>query len=148
MKVIVRVPPPLDKRHKSWRRDLTGIDSSKKDGYAFMSDHWLKSDRLEEEELGSYLLFYDEEGSQKNKEPIVRVMKVKIPPPNSSHAELEEVMRAEGWDWALELRGKVSALFFQPPEARDDHILIAISAMRKLVDEERSYVLEYLNQED
>lgn len=83
-------------------------------------------------------MLYDEEGSHKNREPTVRISRV------TASGELEELLRADGWNWALELRDHALKFFEEPEESRGNLIEIAVEAMSKLTEEERSYVLESL----
>jgi hypothetical protein len=133
-KITVTIPGPVDPDLKSWRRNLTGIDKSKKYGYAFLFDKWLEGGKEVDLELGSYLLFYDEE----EKTAVVRVMKV-------LEDGLVKVMEATGRNWSAELRNKVAKLF---EEDRSEILDKAIQIMKQLTPEERSYVNDILNDED
>ena len=103
MKKIIEIPSARDSRWKSWRRELTGVDVTKTTGYAFQGD-WLTAGRKAELEVGSYVLIYDEIGSAKHHKPEVQICKV-------TEEDLQEVLAAEGWSWALDLRDAAAELY-------------------------------------
>jgi hypothetical protein len=113
--VKVRVPSPRDSRFKSWARLITGVDRSRKDGYAFQGP-WLRRGRLDELPALALILLYDEVGSRRHHHPEVEVVQVQE---DGSLAQVEDdrgLLRAEGWDWALLLRDRVAALLDAAPE--------------------------------
>jgi hypothetical protein len=113
--VKVRVPSPRDSRFKSWARLITGVDRSRKDGYAFQGP-WLRRGRLDELPVQALVLLYDEVGSRRYHHPEVEVLRVQG---DGSLAQVEDdrgPLRAEGWDWALLLRDRVAALLGAAPE--------------------------------
>ena len=73
--VKVRVPAPKDGRFKSWARLITGVDRSRKDGYAFQGP-WLRRGRLDELPALALVLLYDEVGSRRHHHPEVEVLRV------------------------------------------------------------------------
>ena len=129
MKIIVDIPPSSDRRFKSWAKQLTGVDVKKTDGYAFLGD-FLKLGRKAELDVGSFILFYDEEGSTKCHEPFVQVCEVTL------DGSFEQLVFTSGKSWALNIRDKVAKLF----EATSKHSkLIARKAeleseLEKVVD--------------
>jgi hypothetical protein len=112
--VKVRIPSPRDHRFKSWARLITGVDCSRKDGYAFQGP-WLRRGRLDELPALALILLYDEVGSRRHHQPYVEVLQVQG---DGSLAQAEDVrgpLRAEGRDWALLLRDRVAALLDAAP---------------------------------
>jgi len=113
--VKVRVPSPKDHRFKSWARLITGVDRSRKDGYAFQGP-WLRRGRLDELPALALVLLYDEVGSRRHHQPEVEVLQVQG---DGSLAQVEDdrgPLRAEDRDWALLLRDRVAALLDAAPE--------------------------------
>jgi len=113
--VKVRVPSPKDHRFKSWARLITGVDRSRKDGYAFQGP-WLSRGRLDELPALALVLLYDEVGSRRHHQPEVEVLQVQG---DGSLAQVEDdrgPLRAEDRDWALLLRDRVAALLDAAPE--------------------------------
>ena len=113
--VKVRVPAPKDGRFKSWARLITGVDRSRKDGYAFQGP-WLSRGRLDELPALALVLLYDEVGSRRHHQPEVEVLQVQG---DGSLAQVEDdrgPLRAEDRDWALLLRDRVAALLDAAPE--------------------------------
>jgi hypothetical protein len=113
--VKIRVPSPRDSRFKSWARLITGVDRSRKDGYAFQGP-WLRRGRLDELPVQALVLLYDEVGSRRYHHPEVEVLRVQG---DGSLAQVEDdrgPLRAEGWDWALLLRDRVAAFLDAAPE--------------------------------
>ena len=106
MKTIVKVPVTMDRRKKTWRKELKNVDTTKTNGYAFVGE-WLQAGELSELEVGSYILSYDEDGSMKNWTPVIRVHKVMTD-------QLEEVYRYDGdrreKSWALAVRDEIAEL--------------------------------------
>jgi hypothetical protein len=112
--VKVRIPAPRDHRFKSWARLITGVDCSRKDGYAFQGP-WLRRGRLDELPVQALVLLYDEVGSRRHHHPEVEVLRVQG---DGSLAQVEDdrgPLRAEGRDWALLLRDRVAALLDAAP---------------------------------
>lgn len=104
MKIIIDIPNSRDGRFKSWAKQLTGVDITKKDGYAFKGV-FLKLGRKEELETGSLVLFYLEAGSAKYHDPKVTVCKV------TDEGTFEELISTKGKSWALDIRDKTAKLF-------------------------------------
>jgi hypothetical protein len=105
LKTIVRIPSNHgDGRFKSWARDLTGVDESETNAYAFEFDQWLEEGRKQELEVGSYILLYGEEGSRQYHDPHVKVCRV------DQDGSLDTVIDHEGQDWALDIRDDVAEL--------------------------------------
>jgi len=113
--VKVQIPSPRDHRFKSWARLITGVDRSRKDGFAFQGP-WLRRGRLDELPVQALVLLYDEVGSRRHHHPEVEVLRVQG---DGSLAQVEDdrgPLRAEGRDWALLLRDRVAALLDAAPE--------------------------------
>jgi len=103
-KVKVYIPKAKDSRWKSWRKLLTGVDTSHTNGYAFQGS-WLYKDSLVEIEDRSYILMYDVVGSRKHCHPEVDVFQ-------AQGEDLVDIgISASGNDWALKIRDRVSKLF-------------------------------------
>lgn len=120
MKTKVRMPEARDRRWKSWRKKLDGVDREKTNGYAFQGE-WLPVGRLTELEVGDLVLIYDEAGSVRRHHPFVEICRVR------ADGDLEKVAEAEGWDWALKLRDVAAELLGEErkplAEISDDEIL-------------------------
>lgn len=113
--VKVSIPPPADRRYRSWGRLIEGVDRKKRDGYAFLGP-WVRRGRLEELPAGALVLLYDQVGSRRHHEPRVRVMRVQA---DSSLVPVQDdqgPLEAEGWDWALLLRDRVAAVLGEGEE--------------------------------
>jgi len=104
-KVIVEIPEAMDRRKKSWRKIINDVDTSQSNGYAFIGS-WVNPGKAEMEE-GTLVLLYDNDGSQKNWYPVVRVSK-------ATNKGLQEIYRWEGAvgdkTWALSVRDEIAEL--------------------------------------
>jgi hypothetical protein len=106
-KIIIDIPDARDYRFKAWRKLVTGVDTTKTNGYAFLGE-FLRTGRKAEVEVGSLIMLYDEVGSHRYHLPHVRVARV------SEDGTLETLVeRKSSADWALEIRDQVAALFRQ-----------------------------------
>lgn len=103
-KVIIDVPGKSDPRWKSWCKLLTGVDTTKTNGYAF-EGQFLQCGRKAEVNIGSYLLFYDEQGSAKHHKPYVNIYRIE------PDGNLSNVLDTVGWSWALDIRDETAKLF-------------------------------------
>lgn len=106
MKVIVRIPPSDDRRWKSWAKLLEGVDRSVSTGYCFKGP-FLPRDSYQELKVGSYVLTYDEVGSHKYHNPVVRLYVVD----SSLEGNLrlvEEWKELHSKGWALLVRDKIA----------------------------------------
>ena len=136
MKKIVMIPEPLDGRRKNWRKHLKSVDKEKASGYAFVGD-WLRAGERAELEVGSFILCYDEAGSIKNWNPVVRMFKVGV------ENDLDEVYRWEGntreRSWALAVRDEISAILAeaQGQEPEEGSLLASISDEELIAELER-----------
>lgn len=128
MKKIVMVPQTLDDRNKCWRKLLTEVDREQSNGFAFKGE-WLRAGERAELEVGSFILCYDEVGSMKNWNPVVRLFKVGAENENG----LEEVYHWEGKiherSWALAVRDEIAAILAkaQGQEPEEGSSLASIS---------------------
>ena len=123
--MIVRIPPTADRRKKTWRKHLVGVDTSRSNGYAFDGE-WLRADERAELPVGALILGYDEPGSMKNRYPLVRVWRVDA----TADGGLAEVYRYEGApgerSWALAVRDEIAALLAEAdPEAGGPSVTVA-----------------------
>jgi hypothetical protein len=122
VKLKVMVPQPQDSRFKSWRRLVTGVDTTKTDGYAF-DGTWLTAGRLVEVDEGALALFYDETGSRSNHPPLVRLVRAVVgddavnqdlghggDPRWRRVTDAEGEIVAQDLSWALRLRDRVAAV--------------------------------------
>ena len=124
-KVRISLPPSKDKRFKSWRKILTGIDKNKDNGYAFLGD-FVSTFKNKDIELpvGAYLMVYDEVGSVKHHSPEVYVYRV------DGEFQLTELFCSFSWNWALDLRDEVAKLF-EDNEAKKEKLTIEKEALLK-----------------
>jgi len=104
MRTTVEIPRHRDTRWKAWAKHLTGVDTSKSNGYAF-EGNWLHLGEKAELEVGSYILWYHVEGSHKYRRPNVSVLQVQ------ADGSLQSVIETAGWSWALDIRDQVAQLF-------------------------------------
>jgi len=104
-KRIINTPCCGDSRFKQWSKTLTGVDRSKKDGYAFQGQFIRSTQELE---VGSFILCWGMEGSRKNSSPCVEVYRVVDDP----DFEVEEVYRKSSLPdhWALAVRDEIADL--------------------------------------
>ena len=128
-KVRISLPSSKDKRFKSWRKILTGIDKNKDNGYAFLGDfvYTFKNKDIELP-IGTYLMVYDEVGSVKHHSPEVYVYRV------DGEFQLTELFCSYSWNWALDLRDEVAKLF-EDNEAKKEKLTIEKEALLKRLDE-------------
>ena len=128
-KVRISLPASKDKRFKSWRKILTGVDKTKSDGYTFLGEFISPYQNKDIEiELGTYILVYDEVGSVKNHQPTVYVYRV------DGEFQLTELFCSYSWNWALDLRDEVAKLF-EDNEAKKEKLTIEKEALLKRLDE-------------
>lgn len=138
MKKIVMIPGTLDDRHKCWRKMLEKVDTTKANGYAFVGE-WLRAGERAEVEVGSLILCYDEAGSMKNWNPVVRLFKVL----ENGLEDLEEVFHWEGntreRSWALAVRDEIAAILAeaQGQEPEEESLLARLSDEELIAELER-----------
>ena len=101
-KIIVTIPDYGKRGKRCWARILTGVDRTKTTGYAFQGD-WLTPGRMYELPIGTIVLLGWESGSVSRRVKMAALFCVNA-------GGLEEVVRAEGDDWALQLRDKAAEL--------------------------------------
>jgi len=133
-KVRIHLPAQKDKRFKSWRKILTGVDKTKSDGYAFLGEFISPYQNKDIEiELGTYILVYDEVGSVKHHSPEVFVYRV------DGEFQLTELFCSYSWNWALDLRDEVAKLF-EDNEAKKEKLTIEKEALLKRLDEINAFL--------
>lgn len=92
-----------------WVKEVTAVDKSKSNGYAFEGRFVNPKDGLSECGNGLYIVC-SIEGSRKNQKKCVAVFEIKN----------DEVTKAIDWvqgnDWALKIRDRVAELLDQPKE--------------------------------
>ena len=128
-KVRISLPSSKDKRFKSWRKILTGIDKTKDNGYAFLGD-FISTYKNKDIELpvGTIILVYDEVGSVKHHQPEVYVYRV------DGEFQLTELFCSYSWNWSFDLRDEVAKLF-EDNEAKKEKLTIEKEALLKRLDE-------------
>ena len=93
-----------------WVKEVTGVDKSKSNGYAFEGRFVNPINGLSECEDGLYIVC-SIEGSRRRHKKCVAVFEIKD----------EEVTKAIDWvegnDWALQIRDRVAELLDQPKES-------------------------------
>ena len=137
-KVIIEVPDKS--RHKSWMKELTSVDASKTNGYAF-DGTFLKRGIKAEVKVGALLLQYDEYGSVKHKEAEVLVYRVE------ADGDCTELLKATGRSWALDLRDDVAKLMKLQVPAGDDAKtakLVELVARKAELEKELDFVNEQI----
>jgi len=118
-------------RGKTWAKVVEHVDTSKTNGFAFEGD-FVKLNQLIEIEVPCWLLKFSDEGSVKYHEPVVALYRV------NENGKLEEKLRAEGRDWALQLRDRVAELInkeekVNPLANYSDEELLAEIKRRELI---------------
>lgn len=102
-KVITEIPAQKDRRWKAWAKVVEKVDTTKTNGWAYEGE-FVPVGRKAELEAGSIVIYYQEIGSRANREPVVTVYRV------TDNGTLEELLRTEGLDWALNIRDQVAEL--------------------------------------
>jgi len=101
----VKVTIELSKRHKCWAKTVTHVDITKSNGYAFVGE-FIKANELIELPVGTYVLGYEETGSDKNKDIEARIY---IVTENGlEKTGIETVTQKH--DWALRIRDAAAEL--------------------------------------
>jgi len=137
-KVIIEIPS--QSRHKSWMKELTSVDATKSNGYAF-EGNFLKRGMKAEVKVGTLLLQYDEIGSVKHKEAEVVVYRVE------ADGDCTELLKATGRSWALDLRDDVAELLKRQVPAGDDAKqakLAELVARKEALEKELDFVNEQI----
>lgn len=93
----------LSTRHKAWAKIISSVDKSKSNGYAF-GGKFVKVNQLVEVPDDSFVLCYQELGSNKNKEPEITLYQCK------NEKLITVIDGISGWDWALKIRDDVAEL--------------------------------------
>ena len=109
-KVIVAIPPPADRRFKAWRRLVTGVDTSRHNGYAFAGE-FLPAGRKAELPVGAYVLIYDVVGTNRHNKPVVVLAQVTAEGRLVAVEDDAGKVAAVGEDWVLDLRDRVAQFF-------------------------------------
>ena len=101
--IVVPAGQPLSVKGKSWAKHLSRVDCTKANGFAFEGD-WLQVGRKAEVPVGAYILAHSDTGSRSRPYSVVRLFRVQ------DDGTCEEVAKAEGPDWVLDLRDAAAAL--------------------------------------
>ena len=111
-KVIIPMETfPRDRRFKFWGKELETVDTNRSNGYAFIGE-WLPKEGKAELPVGSYVLWYHEEGSQKYHEPVIELYLVTKDGPDL--IQTWECAARQGW--ALECRDEIADIIHERPE--------------------------------
>jgi len=108
-KVIVDLPDYFDSRHKNWIKEVTGVDVTKSNGYAFQGN-FLQVGSTVELPVGTILMYYYGSGSVKNYTVEVRVRRVTPDGLEDTGISTSRDNR-KSRGWALDVRDKVAELF-------------------------------------
>ena len=106
MKAKIRLPRIGQPHLKNWAKTITGIDSTKTNGYAFLGD-FVPTNRLIEVEDGSLILVYGQTGSSVLPDVEIELYKVNL-------GSLDLVYRQDNLNsrsWALEVRDDIATIF-------------------------------------
>lgn len=103
---IILMPEGVDSRYESWRKHVTGIDASKKGGFAYIGP-WLEVGLRAELPEGAVVLVADESGTRRNHPVTVRLQRVE-------RGKLRPVAVAVGKDWGLQLKETAMRLLAGP----------------------------------
>lgn len=101
----VKVTIELSKRHKCWAKTVTRVDTSVSTGYAFEGE-FVKANELIELPVGTYILGYEQTGSDRNKETEARIY---IVTENGLEKTGVETSTTKN-DWALRIRDAAAEL--------------------------------------
>lgn len=101
----VKVTIELSKRHKCWAKTVTHVDITKNNGYAFEGE-FVKANELIELPVGTYILGYEQTGSDRNKETEARIY---IVTENGLEKTGVETSTTKN-DWALRIRDAAAEL--------------------------------------
>jgi len=101
----VKVTIALSKRHKCWAKTVTRVDTSVSTGYAF-EGKFVKANELIELPVGTYILGYEQTGSDRNKETEARIY---IVTENGLEKTGVETSTTKN-DWALRIRDAAAEL--------------------------------------
>ena len=145
MNKIIKVPATGDGRFKQWTKTLTGVDRSKKEGFAFQGK-FVDPGRLVEVPVGALFLCYGMQGSVKYHEhPEVKLFSVTAEGGLESLYEKADLNRS----WALEVRDEVADIVEQRQTARptlSPEGQAALDALLALPDAQRAIVLALVAQ--
>jgi hypothetical protein len=101
----VKVTIKLEPRYKCWAKVLTGVDTTKSNGFAFIGN-FVKVNELIELPVGVYVLAYQETGSERNKDYEAELF---ITTNNGLEKTGVRVSSSQN-DWALKIRDDVKTL--------------------------------------
>jgi hypothetical protein len=111
-KVIVEMPFPKDNRWRSWAKLLTDVNEKEANGYAFkgtflpLSDAKRNAIVKRELEVGSIIMIYEEEGSQKYHKPLISLYEVQT----DGKLKLIYEHKCKGFSWTLEVRDDIKKI--------------------------------------